>query len=67
MIDVHLIQDSQRTIEYSCVVQHNQTTIGTRFQVETYALAFLKVVSSKEVANCIDGQAQFVGYPMHAA
>ena len=49
------------------VIYHHQTSIRSWLQMNSYALSFLKVLSSEEIPHGIYIQAQFIGNPMHAS
>ena len=62
-----LAQDGQCLVKDRSVIQHHQSAIGTRFEVDTHALSALEIMATEEIADRLDTHIQLISNAVHAA
>lgn len=63
----YLFEDSQCLVKHCSIVNTYKTSIGTWLEVDTYALAQLKVLATEEVTYCLYTNTEFIGNTVHTA
>ena len=63
---LYLFEDSKRLIEHCSIVDTYETTIRTRFEVDTYALTGLEVLATEEVTYGLYTYTKLIGDTVHA-
>lgn len=63
---LHLFEDSKRLIKHCSVVDAYKTTVRTRLEVDTYALAQLEVLATEEISYSLYTYTEFVSDTVHA-